>query len=323
MVEAKAESEDPENDSPRLIASESPFQAKAGPMAQRGTFWRPALSLLLPGFDQHLAHQFDYGLSYSGLYLLSSWWAEDRHKAVSIFEDSQIYRHMSEAEKENLRTHDERYKQRTLANQFILFSGGLSAYHSFRTSVRSHQAYGGYEFLRQEESPGEILLAPFRFEYLTRPTTLLPLALISGLAILDANTKHQDYRRDPLNSSDLFYTGMISYNAGTYEEAMFRGWLMPLMMEGTGSEFWSNFLQSGIFAAAHLNQISMPYTQFALGFYLGWLTQQSDWTISESIFIHAWWDVVALSIQYSNRKQKANKDLQPVVYWLPALKLAF
>lgn len=299
----------------------SPFQPKAGPMERRGTIWRPALSFLLPGFDQHLAHQFAYGMSYSGIYLVSSLWADSREKKVESFESSLEYRRLNDAERDNLQVHDERYKQRTLARQLTLFSGGLSAYHSFRTAVRTHQPYGSYKFLKHEESPKEILLAPFRFDFLTRPTTILPLALITGLAILDANSRHHEYRSDPISGSDLFYTSAISYNAGTYEEAMFRGWIMPVLMEGTGSAFWSNLLQAGLFAAAHMNQITMPYAQFSLGFYLGWLTQNSEWTLAESIFIHAWWDVAALTIQYSNRKKTGTGQL-PVI-WLPALKLAF
>jgi len=309
---------------PALVSMQddhSPFISRSGPAAKSSTFWRPAVSLVLPGFDQFLNHQFSYGAAYSGLFLVSSLWAQDRNRNVEDYEKDISFRRLSNDQRDNVRIHDEKYKQRTLANQFILFSGGLSAYHSFRTSIRSHQPYGAYSFLSKEETPGEILMAPFRFEFLKRTSTLAPLALITTLAVLDANTKHQNYKRDPITSSDVFYTAAISFNAGTYEEAIFRGWLMPMMREGTGSEFWSNFLQASLFAAAHLNQISMPYTQFGLGFYLGWLTQHSDWTLAESIFIHTWWDVAALTIQYSNRKKSYHGQI-PVI-WLPGLRLAF
>jgi hypothetical protein len=297
------------------------FAPVSGEQINRNVFWRPALSLFLPGIDQYLAGQWAYGLGYSSVWMASSAWAANRNREADEREAEWDFNRLTDIERENEQIHNELYKQRTLANQLVLAAGGMSAYHSFRTAVATHQPHGGYEFLVEEETPLDILRAPFEFSHLKKPTTWVPLALITGLAVLDANTQQEDYTSDPYSSSDAFYTGAISYNAGTYEEAIFRGWIMPVAMEKTHSLFWSNFLQAAMFAAAHLNQIATPYVQFGLGYYLGWLTQQSRWTLSESIFIHAWWDVAALTIQYQNRKQD---PLAPqAVVWLPPLKMVF
>lgn len=299
----------------------SAFDTRTSPVAERSVVLRPLFSLLLPGFDQYLAGQYEYGLAYSAVGLAAQAWHSDRKAAVLELERSEDYRRLSKKEKENLWVHGETYRQRNLASQFILASGGFSAYHSFRTSVRSHQESGAYAFLTEEESPIDLLKAPFRFSYLKKPSTIVPLALISALAIFNSSAIDFGYERIPLSRADMFYTGAVSYNAGTFEEAAFRGWMMPVIMEKTQSEFWSNNLQALLFAAAHANQIAVPYVQFGLGFYLGWLTQQNNWAIGQSIFIHAWWDVAALLLQY--QRQKVDPQAILPVIWLPALRLAF
>src|SRR5205823_1500285 len=99
-----------------------------------------------------------------------------------------------------------------------------------------------------------------------------------------------------LSASDgLFATG-VSYNAGTGEEALFRGYLMMNLQQSWDSELWSNAATASVFSAAHISKDNpYPWPQLLLGFYLGWVAQHNDWTLSEGVFIHAWWDVLAIS----------------------------
>ena len=110
---------------------------------------------------------------------------------------------------------------------------------------------------------------------------------------------------DPYTLQDGFHSAGISYMAGVSEEALFRGWLLPRYYKATDSFFVANTLQSSLFAASHLNQTKVPIFQFALAYYLAWLTERNDWDLEESVFIHAWWDVIALSIQYSQKETKS------------------
>ncbi len=54
--------------------------------------------------------------------------------------------------------------------------------------------------------------------------------------------------------SDAFYSGAYSYNAGVGEEAMFRGWLMPVFHQKFDSPFWANATTSVLFAQSSQGQ---------------------------------------------------------------------
>lgn len=285
---------------------------------ERSDFTRPALSLFLPGFDQLISGQFGYGLAYASVALSSLVLTERYDRVVSDYEKTQEFLFLSPVEQENIYNHDDRYRRLRLASQFYLVSGSLSAYHSFRTAALARKQIGEYQFLEAEDSVQDILMAPFNLDYFMSKKTALPLGLLATL-VLFAN-ESENYQSDYFTRSDAAFTGAFSYNAGTSEEALFRGWLMPYLSQQTGSLFWSNMIQSSLFALAHTNQTSFPLFQFGLGYYLGWLTQNQGWSIKESIFIHTWWDVIAFAAEYS-RKKKSTSPAK--VLWLPALRLAF
>ncbi|MGE3760274.1 MAG: lysostaphin resistance A-like protein, partial [Pseudobdellovibrionaceae bacterium] len=158
----------------------------------------------------------------------------------------------------------------------------------------------------------DLMMAPFHFSHLLKPTTFIPL----GVLAYAIGSSRGEYKKRPLNSSDGFFAGGISYNAGVGEEALFRGYLMMNLRESWGSDFWSNAATATVFGLAHLSPSNRaPVAQLALGYYLGWITQRNDWTLSESIFLHAWWDVLAIAaaLEY---------DEESVVY-LPAFVTTF
>ena len=90
---------------------------------------------------------------------------------------------------------------------------------------------------------------------------------------------------------------------------------MPVWMHYVESEILSNLFTSVIFAAAHISsQNPVPWPQFLVGFYLGQVAQWRDWTIAESIFIHTWYDVIAIAALYGLRDQaQLVVQLPPVV----------
>ena len=295
------------------------FTPKTGPKKNRGDGWRPLLSFFLPGFDQHAAGQNAYGIGYSALAIGAIQWSSIAADNVEKFEKSERYLTATDDEKENYENLKPIYQERSIASQFYTVAGGFSAYHSFRTSVDTRRHLGEYEFLpdnSEADSIGDILLAPFDFTLLKEPTTSIPLLIIAGIAAGALQNTGDDFEKDPYTTTDAVNTAVISFNAGTNEEALFRGWLFPYFTEHTGSVFWGNVSQSVLFAAAHLGQTSVPIVQLTLGYYFGWLTERNNWSMREAVFIHAWWDVFALSIQYGIRKKT-----EPI--WLPPLKIVF
>ena len=247
-------------------------------------------------------------------------WSRRTIDRVRDFEATTEYRASGQDRQEQLRDSKTVYQEANFSSQLGFVARGMSAYHAFRTSVESRRKLGQYRFLKPEfeETPLDIALAAFDFQYLSRRTTIIPLAIVAGLAILDFNHKPLGYERVPLDVTDASYTMGLSFNAGTNEEAMFRGWIMPYVYEQSGSYYLSNVIQSGLFSLAHINQTEVPIIQLGLGYYLGWLTERNQWTLGESIFIHTWWDVFAFAIQFSTQKQVQNR-----LFWLPPIKFSF
>jgi membrane protease YdiL (CAAX protease family) len=266
----------------------------------RSVMWPAFFSFFIPGLDQWIENQHHAGFFYSGLGLTGMALA---NQAWGKIKDDDFY-HL---DPENI---EHWHRQYILGSQIYQVAGSFSAYHSFRTAVRTQKKLGKYAFLKKEEHTGEILAAPFKFSYLKRHTTYLPLGgLAVAVAIL---VSADDEAAGKITLNESLYSGAISYNAGTGEEALFRGWIMPGMRQSMKSDFWSNTASAFIFAIAHQSeQLQVPWPQFVMGWYLGWLTQQNDWTLSESVFIHTWWDVIAFSAAYLAQSKTA---YLPLIY---------
>ncbi len=263
----------------------------------RNTTWSPLVSLFLPGFDQWYENQIHGAIFYSGLALTGlviSSQAQGNKKDLNL----------DDIEKELGR---ERGRQYQYGSQLFLFSGSLSAYHSFRTSVTTQQERGKFEFLKNTEDVGKLLMSPFDFSLLKRKTVYFPLGGLFVLGIWHFSTDSSSGDQT-LSMSDLFYSPAISYNAGVGEEALFRGWMMPQFRQWTGDDQWSNLLTSTLFSLAHIQgEYRFPLSQFLMGYYLGFLTQKNEWTLKESIFLHTWWDVIAFTISYLDYSSNENK----------------
>lgn len=321
--------EDQPSDMPKIEGDNAPpnsfFLPKRNPTRPRGYILSPLLSWALPGLDQWIEGQESYGALYLGVHLGGLAYGSHYQRRVDEYQNTSRYQNLSEEEKENLAVHGEMERKRDLGSQIFNGIRSISAYHAFRTAVATRRPYGSFTFLAKEETPSDIALAPFQFEYLTRMSTIIPLGIIATYAMYVTGSNFDDdkeYEKDSLTRSDLFYSGAISYNAGVHEEAWFRGWFMPIFMEWTESELWSNTITAVIFALAHLNdQNQRPWPQLALGWHLGYVTQKNNWTLSESIFIHAWWDVFALLGQYQIKRKNPNAVL-PII-WAPPLQIYF
>ena len=275
------------------------------PEKQRSLFWAPLGSFFLPSLDQWWERQYSAagvytGMTVAGYSLLFS--------TLETNNDSDESEGPEIGGPEDLDKWGDRERNYVLGNQLVQVAGSLSAYQSFRTAARTHGS--AYSFLPEKEDTGDILLAPFRFKFLKRPTTYIPLSLLA-LAIGTGIDN-----RGSLNIDDSALVMTMSYGAGTGEEALFRGWMMPLFYEKMGSRFWSNATSATIFGAAHYSESNpLPIAQTLIGYYLGWVTQRNKWSLQESVFIHTWWDVLVFAgifLDGSTSEKEAYYRLPPL-----------
>ena len=267
---------------------------KRRPTDARAYFGPQVVSLLLPGFDQWYEGQYRAAAFYSALYVGGTALSAPKIRFAKQDDDTV---QTDDEESTDLDDRGSFNRQRILGSQIAFDIGLLSAYHSFRSAVRSQQANGKFLFLTKEETTDEILSAPFAFSEITKPTTFVPLALLLGLGIADL--KNKGCGKANWVAADTFYTAAYSFGAGTSEEAAFRGWLMPVTYHWFNNKFWSNTATAAVFAAGHISGDNpVPLTQFLMGWYFGYLTQRNDWTLRQSIFLHTWWDILAFGLTY-------------------------
>lgn len=286
-----------------------------------GDIWRPLASLVLPGFDQYLNGKVGPGLAYSSLAIGGHWWRGKLDERIDAFEREPRYQKADDEGRFNLGRFHYLYRDRMVASKLAWGSGEVSAYQSFRTAATARQRFGQYGFLdpAKFETPAELALAPFKFSYLTRTTTWLPLGANIALYAALSQDLPDEWQRRELQSGDAPYIGGLSYLAGVTEEASFRGVLQPMFYEYSGSALGANIGQALLFAASHGDRVN-PLFLFGWGYYLGWLTERNDWQIGESIFVHTWLDIASITATYLIQKKAGVR--RPVVY-LPKLRYAF
>jgi membrane protease YdiL (CAAX protease family) len=254
----------------------------------------PAGSIILPGFGQYLQSDLS-GAAYTA--------AAAAGLGVAIY--GFVTMDTSGLGQANVTEVPEAWSYRSFLLGTLAYqgSGFLSAYAAFRSSVpRFQEEDGEYVFLGPPEPVGGLMLSPFRFSHLAEPTAGIPLGALAGIvayAIADGRQGHPGARWT-LSGDDVPFVGAESWNAGVSEEAIFRGWLYPFLYQSLGQSYWlANGAQALLFGAAHFDPESnpMPWPQALLGFYFGWLTRRNGWTLSESIFVHAWWDMLLFTGQ--------------------------
>ncbi len=260
------------------------FFPRSGDKYPRKFILPPLFSLLLPGSDQYWEKQWIPGLAYtagglSGLGL------------IMASRDSG----------------DSRYKN--FGFDVFLTSGSLSAYHSFRTAIISRKLQGEFTYVMQDEIPATLLFAPFDYHHLQEITTWAPLA--AGFVLFMFLGERKTGGTATLN--DLFYAGTVSYMNAVGEEALFRGWVLPVMKHYIGVDSWSIGVTAGLSSIYHGMRFKHWVSALALGAYLGWLTQRNDYAIAQGIFIHTWWDVIAFMSDYAYNREQAFLSLPPVV----------
>ncbi len=280
----------------------------------------PLISFILPGSGQLYRGQLISGSLYAGIGIGGVLYSD---QATHDFK-------LSEKDNLDIGSQNTAVRKYILGLQVYQASGGMSAYHSFRSAVWQRQKFDQYRFLGPGETPMEILKAPFEFSYLTRSSTFIPLLVGGSLSWYLATHPGADYTRRTVGKEDFLFSSAFSYGAGTHEEAVFRGWIMPVLHEQGLSAPVANIGQGLLFALAHLGSNKIPLPQLFLGLHLGRVTQRNQWTIGEAVFIHTWWDVFAFLSSYHLKKTKPGSNSSAAlannkspVFLLPPMNLTF
>jgi membrane protease YdiL (CAAX protease family) len=258
----------------------------------RGIYGRPLVSVVLPGFDQWMEGQYRSAIAYTA------------YAAVGVgFVASALPMNDTSSDPGNVQ--DDRTRRYIWGNQAYMDVGFVSAFHGFRSAAETRKAEGRFGYLSHEETTGDLLIAPLRFDYLLRPSILIPLGILGGILAADASNQKSHYN---YQGGDMLFGTAVSYNAGVGEEAFFRGYMMPVLYDWWGNGFWSNTATATVFAAAHISASNpVPWPQFLVGLYLGWTVQRNEWQLSQAVFLHAWWDIIvfASELAYSRGGQTA------------------
>ena len=267
----------------------------------RSTVWPALASYFLPGFDQYWEGQTKYALSYSavgagGIALMSEHKVRNYKATKSWLETSQDNPNVG---------------YQLLGVKLYDTAGSLSAYHSFKTAVRTRKHE--FAFIEKEESVQDLLRAPIRFSELTKPTVFIPLGVLAGLSLLAPKGKKGENGNHATGLDRAVWTSGLSYGAGVGEEALFRGWVMPNLHAATQSPWGSNVIQGVLFGALHYSEANpIPIAQTLLGVYFGWRTQTTGYSLQESIFIHFWWDAIVFARSYFYVQDAQAAYLMPI-----------
>lgn len=276
------------------------FEYPNDPKRVRNAILSPFLSYFLPGLDQWIEGQYRPAVTYSSLGvsgLLISYATDTPKSSLDLNEK------------------DSKSQFRILGGSMYALGGGLSAYHSFRSAAMTNWQESRYHFLKDNpDSMSDIWLSPFKFSYLSEWTTWVPFgaeALLFGLALaLDKDGPGGFF----LRPRDVAFSGAYSYSAGVNEEAAFRGYLFPAARHISQNVVVGNLVQSLIFAGAHYPRVKFPIIQFGLGYYFGFLTERNHWSITQSAFIHTWWDIIAFLVSYAVTPNSTTSVTIPVEF---------
>jgi membrane protease YdiL (CAAX protease family) len=267
------------------LDAQQPPEAEAADTVRAGRasdFLIPVGSLFLPGLGQFLHRAPAAGFAHAGVALTGAALAD-----------------LSESP-QPLAVYLPREPREQLAHQGVALAftaGALSAWDAFHRAVPAMQRQGRYGFLPRREHVRDLLGAPFDHRFLARWTTWVDLAQTAAVTALILSDRDPGASYHPFRAHDAAFAASFSMHAAVGEEALFRGWVLPLLHERTGEWFWvANGVQAGLFGAAHLPDANWYAAVIgAWAAWEGWIVRRNQWSVRESVFHHFWYDVAVVT----------------------------
>jgi hypothetical protein len=243
-------------------------------------------SALIPGLGQALQKDYDTAALHFGVFAASLGTAYHYENKPDFIKDDVRYK---DPDRETI-------NQTTLRRDFALRlatdTSLYSSYGAYRDGRERNNA--GYRTPAPKESLGDLAVSPFRWEYLSRPTTFIPIGL-QALAAFGSKSGYGIYRALDVSKADLqIYNVTANEFTGVGEEAFFRGFLNNEFSNRWGNG-WGLAGSSAIFGLAHTGQGNTANALEAgfAGAYLGWVHQRNGFQVGEGVAIHYWINVLA------------------------------
>ena len=257
----------------------------AAALAQLSPTLAGLASAIIPGLGQ--ASNGDYGTAaaHFGVFAASLSTAVHYERKPDFLTDGERYDDANNREFINQTTLREDFALR-LATDTALYSG-FGAYRDARE--RDARVY---RTPAPKESLSDLAVAPFSWEFLSRPTTFVPLALQAWAA---SRSNYGIYRADDVSQRDLHvYNVTANEFTAVGEEGFFRGFLNNELSDRWG-DGWGLTWSSLLFGIAHTGQgqTANAFEATLAGAYLGWMQQRNGFQIGEGVALHYWFNVIA------------------------------
>jgi hypothetical protein len=242
-----------------------------------------ALSVIIPGLGQATQGDYTAAAEHFSLFAASLAAGAYYQRKPDLLSDDDRYQHDREI-----------VNQTTLRRDFALRVATDTALYSSFAAYRDGRSRDTrlYRTPAPKESLSDLAVAPFSWEYLSRPTTFIPL----GLQLIAAASDHYGVYRQPDVSTNALYANELVANEFTAvgEEGFFRGFLNNEFSDRWGNG-WGLVGSSTIFGLAHSGQgqTANAFQAGLAGAYLGWVQQRNNFQIGEGVAIHYWINVIA------------------------------
>jgi hypothetical protein len=245
-------------------------------------------SAIVPGLGQASDGDYETAAAHFGVFAVSL-------STALYYEHKQDF--LTDAERYDEAGNREFINQTTLRRDFAL---------RLATDTALYSSFGAYRDARQrddrrvyrtpapQETLSDLALAPFSWEFLSRPTTFVPLAL-QGWAAFRSKNGYGIYWSQDVSERDLHvYNVTANEFTAVGEEGFFRGFLNNEFSDRWG-DGWGLASSSLIFGLAHTGQGNTANTLEATiaGAYLGWMNQRNGFQIGEGVALHYWINVLA------------------------------
>jgi membrane protease YdiL (CAAX protease family) len=256
--------------------------------------WRALASLLVPGAGQASNGDYEEAALHFGVYGLSVITALHYQEKSDYLDTDARYDEDNQREYINRTTLRFDYAAR-LATDTALYS----SYAAYRDARQQDNRY--YRTAAPTETLEDLASAPFRWRYLSQPTTYIPLAL-QAWAAFGTKGGYGIYRYPDVSVSDLHVFNLAANEmTAVGEEAFFRGYLNHELSDFYGNG-WGLLWSSLIFGLAHTGQGQTADAVEAslAGAYLGWLHQRNGYQMGEGVALHFWINVLAVASAIRN-----------------------
>jgi hypothetical protein len=242
-----------------------------------------AASAIIPGLGQAAQGDYTTAAEHFSLFAVALGAGIHYQNQPDFLQDEDRYQHEREI-----------INQTTLRRDFALRIATDTALYSSFAAYRDGRSrdWRSYRTPAPTEKLTDLAVAPFKWEYLSRPTTFIPL----GVQLIAAASDRYGVYRAPDVSTNALYAYELTANEFTAvgEEGFFRGFLNNELSDRLGNG-WGLAASSAIFGLAHSGQgqTANAFQAGLAGAYLGWVQQRNNFQIGEGVAIHYWVNVIA------------------------------